>query len=219
MRAKGGKPYIWVTWITGLLAGTDTCYWRAWVKAHYHYDKVPGDPDNPFDAEGWQKRHDDMVQSRVTRLRDEGYTVTVEAENKFQLVGALAKLAGQPDIAAVDAAGGVLVVDEKSGKAKDMYLWQVLLYMFAMKITHFKNKVIRGEIEYSNSAVPIPASRLDTEAEQKIVDVIKIVAAPSAPPATPTADNCRYCDVLACEVRFGGPIKPSASVGDATKYF
>ena len=49
-------PYIWVTWLTKLLVGENSCEWAAWFRAHHEswsYDKVP----STFDATTWQLNH------------------------------------------------------------------------------------------------------------------------------------------------------------------
>jgi len=34
------SPYIWVTWLTKLMAGEAQCEWASWFKAHHKYDKL-----------------------------------------------------------------------------------------------------------------------------------------------------------------------------------
>ena len=64
--------YIWVTWITGLLAADKHCEWAAWFRAHFQgFAKVPSD----FDLAAWKAAHGEMVRARATELRGEGYTV------------------------------------------------------------------------------------------------------------------------------------------------
>ena len=47
-------PYIWVTWLTKLMVGENSCEWAAWFKSHFQgYDKVPND----FDVTAWQMAH------------------------------------------------------------------------------------------------------------------------------------------------------------------
>ena len=28
-------PYVWVTWLSRLLVGDDSCVWPSWFRAHY----------------------------------------------------------------------------------------------------------------------------------------------------------------------------------------
>jgi hypothetical protein len=39
------EPYVWVSWITKILAGESSCVWSAWLRAHYQTAKAP----NGFD--------------------------------------------------------------------------------------------------------------------------------------------------------------------------
>ena len=43
MARKRDGPYVWVSWITKLLAGEVNCEWAPWFKAHHTYQKVPSD--------------------------------------------------------------------------------------------------------------------------------------------------------------------------------
>src|SRR4051812_5052232 len=122
------KNYIWVTWLTGLLAGSDKCEWACWYRSHYRFAKhesVDGD------LESWKEQHDEMVGARVQALRRDAWQVNVEEANKFKLSGANGTLWGQPDIVAVKGRTA-LVVDEKSGQKLAKDEWQVRVYMFAL---------------------------------------------------------------------------------------
>jgi hypothetical protein len=71
---RNGLPYIWVTWLTKLLAGEDQCQYAPWFKAHFKFDKV----DRGFDLAAWTAEHAAMVRARAIELqRDE--LVTKEA--------------------------------------------------------------------------------------------------------------------------------------------
>src|SRR5438093_576244 len=98
MAEARSKPYVYVTWLTKLLAGEDHCAWKAWFKAHNRYDKQPSD----FNLAKWILDHTEMLTSRADSLRSEGYEVWIENQNEFKFVGkAGTMLAGKPDIVAV----------------------------------------------------------------------------------------------------------------------
>ena len=70
-------PNIWITWLTKLLVGENSCEWSGWSKAHYQrYDKVPGG----FDPTAWQ------------------IAVFTENQNSLTLRGASAAPGGKPDL-------------------------------------------------------------------------------------------------------------------------
>jgi CRISPR/Cas system-associated exonuclease Cas4 (RecB family) len=214
MIRRPGRPYVWVTWITGLLAENDHCYWRAWIKAHHHsYEKPEKSGDDSFLKE-WNRKHDAMVVNRADRLRREGYEVLVEKEGKFALTGQLATVGGQPDLIALRRdAKTALIVDEKSGKRKDaQYTWQVRLYMFAKSLTSLAGFDVRGEIEYPDAAVPVEPNK--PEHLERISVVMKKVAGTEEPPRVPSKWECEYCDILQCPDRYTPP-----PAGDATAFF
>lgn len=35
MAMARNSPYVWVTWLTKILAGEQSCEWASWFKAHY----------------------------------------------------------------------------------------------------------------------------------------------------------------------------------------
>jgi hypothetical protein len=98
MAIPRSSPYIWVTWITALLAGDRHCLWSAWYRAHFKdYERKP----TGFDLAAWTATHAEMVRTRAQALRDAGCQVFVEGQNKFALKGRAATLGGVPDLVAV----------------------------------------------------------------------------------------------------------------------
>lgn len=88
-------PYVWVTWLTKLLAGENHCEWALWFKSRHKYDKM----ESGFDLNRWTREHDEMVQWRATKLREEGHDVRVEDENGFRVEGKSGTtVAGKPAI-------------------------------------------------------------------------------------------------------------------------
>lgn len=203
---KRWNAYVWVTWITGLLAGSEVCEWKTWYRAHFRYAKK----ERGGDLDDWQIQHDGMVRARTSKLEAEGYRVTTEDQNQFKLKGSNgAVLSGKPDIVGVrtvgqdGAATGTesLVVDEKSGDERLSDQWQVLVYMFALPRLFLKSVPLRGEVEYRTKVVEIAPARLDVAARAKIVTTMQTVTGDMEPPRTPSAKECRFCDVLACPDR------------------
>jgi len=98
MAIPRSSPYIWVTWITGLLSGDRHCLWSAWYRAHFkEYERKP----TGFDLAAWTATHAEMVRTRGQALREAGCEVFVEGQNKFALKGRAATLGGVPDLVAV----------------------------------------------------------------------------------------------------------------------
>jgi len=208
------KSYIWTTWITGLLAGTDKCNWRAWYKAHFRYAKRQGDGE--FDLEQWTRQHDRMTAVRAEKLKESGWTVRLEDDNAFKLDGDVTTLSGKPDILALrESEKRALVIDEKSGRARDSDSWQVLIYMFALPLIWAKGWRIDGEVEYRGGGLSVPAEQLSLDVTNKIVAKVRLVGGDEEPSRVPSANECRFCDILSCPDRWADKSKSA----DASEYF
>lgn len=213
-----GRPYIWATWLTALLAGTDKCQWRAWYKSHYKYAKRPDEGDGES-LKQWIKNHDAMTEKRVHTLRQEGWDqIRVEDDNAFKLEGKNATMSGKPDIVAMKSQKKhIKIIDEKSGKERASDVWQVLLYMFSLPLVWAKEWTIEGEVEYKNNKyLPVTNAMLDQKAKDNIIGLLGIVGGSVAPARVPSANECRFCDVLNCPDRYQTPV---SQIGDARKLF
>ncbi len=212
---RNGKPYVWVTWITGLLSGMDACEWKAWYRSHYRYAKREREGG---DLAAWQAEHDQMTSVRVDELKMNGWRVHVEEANAFQMRGKVATLAGKPDIVAYhDPTLRALVIDEKSGSPKPSDEWQVLVYLFALPIIGVMETIngeVAGEVEYRGSSVHIPSARLDLSARTKIAWTMKMIGDMVAPKRTPSQKECAFCDIAACPER----IETSTSMAETEMF-
>ena len=205
------KPYIWPSWLTGLLAGEDHCWWRAWAKANYRVTKLPETKDREDFFKEYTEKHDAITNRRAEELRQLGWKVYVEDEAQFKMVGSSADVSGKPDIVATRDRTA-LVVDAKSGKRRSSDHYQVLIYMLGLMLTWLRDKVdeVQGEVEYSDGRVPVrPLGPVEKE---QIVEAIKKLTGPEPDPV-PSAWECKYCDVAKCPVRY------KSADGDASEYF
>jgi PD-(D/E)XK nuclease superfamily len=189
--------YIWVTWITGLLAADDQCEWAAWFRAHFtDFEQPPSD----FNLAAWKAAHGEMVRTRAEALRVEGWDVYVENQNKFTLKGRAATLGGVPDIVAVRETDG-LVIDCKSGKRRDSDAFQVLTYMRVLPITHpaCKDVTIAGEVQYRESSLPIEPDQLTDELKGILRGLIERLGSDTPAVKVPSPPECRYCKITAAD--------------------
>ena len=121
-------PYVWVTWISKLLAGDAHCAWAAWFRAHHTYDRLPSD----FDAAKWASEHTAMVREQAEALRQASFSASLEDQNAFRLQGQLGvTLGGKPDIVAWRD-GEVRVVECKTGQPRHTDTIQVMIYMLVL---------------------------------------------------------------------------------------
>ena len=197
MASPRDEPYVWVTWISKLLAGEAHCQWAAWFKAHHTYQKRPSD----FNVAAWTAEHTEMVRDHAERLRGEGYEIYLEGQNAFRMRGSDGTtLAGKPDIVAVRG-GAAKVVDCKTGNPKTSDQLQVLVYMLTLPHTHPACRGLRpdGEIRYRNDAVPIPASQIPAQLRRIVRETMHRVGGDLELPRVPSYDECRFCDISAAD--------------------
>lgn len=204
---RHGLPYVWVTWITGLLSGEDMCEWKVWFKSRYKYPKI-GDPVSPE----WKANHSAMVRARADILRAEGYDVKVEDQNKFKKVGRSAVLSGKPDLIAMKP-GRIIVSDEKGGgERRDKYWWQIAIYLRFIRdvIGDIEagqpEPYITGELVYGDGIDVIPLASIGS-AKEMIAQRMLTLGLEMPPARVPSEHECRFCDIPKedCPVRVSEP--------------
>lgn len=195
---RDGKAYIWVTWITGLLAGDKECGFSPWFKAHFRYEKLS---DRNMDLAAWNADHTALVQRRRAELEFAGYQVTLEGKNAFRFTGHTAILAGKPDLVARKYADGnlvdVLVSDGKTGKPRRSDWWQVLIYLLALPrcMPEFEGVRVRGEVCYRTETVSVEPEELNAERRNDIFTLLKQIGASAPLEKQPSDHDCGFCDI------------------------
>lgn len=193
MATARSSPYIWTTWITGLLASDDQCRYASWFKAHFQYEKVGRTSGN---LTKWKADHGAMVTARHASLIADGWTVFLEGQNKFTLEGKVATLAGTPDLVAVREQEA-LVVDCKSGQQRDKDFWQVCVYLMVLPLTHpaCKDRRLVGEVEYREHALRIQPEEFTLAMRDQITAQIRETGSPTPPARVPSFRECLFCDI------------------------
>ncbi len=202
-------PYIWVTWLSKLLAGDAHCEWALWFRTHHTYDKQR---DETFDLTGWAARHGELVRQTAEELRAAGYQVFVEDQNRFTLKGKAATLGGKPDIVAVRE-NEALVVDCKTGGRRASDALQVLVYMLVLPIVHTacNGKRVAGEVRYTDHAIPIAADDLTPELQALIRATIERAGGAEPTPRVPSYAECSFCDITAADCPERIDVKPAGA--------
>jgi len=194
MAVRRSDPYIWVTWLTKLLAGESQCEWSSWYRAHHKsYDKVPAD----FDLAKWTIEHNELVSSRREELREDGYRVYVEDENAFKRIGKTGiVVSGKPDLLAIRDGHG-LIEDCKTGRPRTSDQLQVLVYLLLLPIKDPRcaNVELSGRVVYKTNTVDVPAEGLDDAFKNRFVELVHRVGGESPLPKAPTWSECRWCDI------------------------
>lgn len=207
------RPYVYVTWITKLLAGENKCWWAAWFKVNHNYEKTPDDKDREAFFREWTEKHDAIVNAHAEALKAQGFAVKLEKDAAFIAQGASADVSGKPDLVALKD-GTAVVIDGKSGRRRQSDHWQVLIYLLLLPLSWLRGHKLHGQVLYSDGPVEVrPLGPVEREA---IVNAIKRVSDRSVePPREPSANECRYCDVAACLSRY----KDETPTGDASGLF
>lgn len=190
------KPYVWVTWLTPILAGEAQCQFATWFKAHHQYTKRV---DDTFDLAKWSADHTALLERRARELEDDGWQVLLENSNAFRLHGKSATLAGKPDIVA-RRDGDTLVVDAKTGQPKNRDWWQVLIYLAVLpKCFAVQTDRLRGEVCYPSHRTPVVGAELTQDRADRIWALIRKVGDGQRLACVPSANECHFCDITAAD--------------------
>ena len=208
MTMERRRPFTWVTWITGLLAGDDQCEFAAWFKV-WHQGYAKRSRDGGASLSKWKAEHADAVKARVAECEEAGDAVYVEGQNRFIVKGGMNTLSCGPDIVRVLGEEAV-VEDAKTGARKDGHVWQVLIYMMFLPTLHPALKTdappLRGRLLYKDGVVEIPAAQADAVALARVGKLMRRLASRESLPATPSAAECQYCDIDECPHRIEGDV-------------
>ena len=192
-------PYFWVTWLTKLLAGENSCEWAGWFRARHEsgsWQQAPGD----FDRAGWQMAHTALVNEARERWEELDHTVSTERQNHFSLKGYSGTLGGQPDLVARKGNTGT-IIDAKTGRDSASHIVQVMLYMYAVPraIGKHRDVVFDGQVAYTDHVVDIPASAVDDSFVERLSQLIVRLASETPPRRVPSAGECRFCPITAAD--------------------
>ena len=86
----------------------------------------------------------------------------VEAQNRFEMRGSTAALAGRPDIIARREDDGV-IVDAKTGHDSPSHVVQVMIYLYAVPkaLQRYRTAKLHGQVTYRDHTVRVPAEAMD----------------------------------------------------------
>ncbi len=186
------EPYVWVTWITKILAGESSCVWSAWLRAHFHTAK----PSTDFDLASWQMAHSSLLRKTIAEHERQGYKVYAEGQNAFFLRGKAGVLSGKPDVVAVKGRAG-WVIDTKTGAPKASDRIQVMVYMWALPKTTaaFAGVGFDGKVVYRASYHIVTADEIDSDFANSVAELMREVCGDTEPHKAPSYGECQYCPV------------------------
>ena len=193
MPQRREHPYIWATWLPRLLTGENSCEWAIWFKAHYqNWTRQPSD----FDQAQWLLNHTALVNERIGNWTVGGFDVEVEAQNRFELRGRTATLAGRPDVIA-HREDEAVIVDAKTGHESPSHAVQLMIYLYAVPkaLQRYRNVQLKGQVTYRDHTVRIPAAAVDERFIQNLGALIRRLSGDEPARRVPSAAECRFCDI------------------------
>ena len=193
-KQKRNNIYIWVTWLTKLIAGEQQCEYAAWFKAHFQYDKKPSD----FSLTKWSIKHNQLLHKRKRELEKEGYIVKIEDQNNFKIEFLKGiTVSGKPDIVALGNLGRALVDDCKTGRAANNHQVQVMLYMMFLPqcFEEYEHVQFDGQVIYEDSEVPVFWTDIDSNLKRLVWETIKRIGSNKPCRKVPSYHECSWCDI------------------------
>ena len=193
LRKEG--PYIWVTWVTKLLTGDDSCEHASWFKTQFD-GKSWTRAERVNNLARWQVGHTDMLNAKALDFREQGYQVSREAQNHFTIKGRQATIAGKPDLIARQG-DLVWVADVKAGRPRSSDLAQVMIYMYLLPIARpeLRGATIKGVVVYGNREQEIQPEEVDPAFVQSLQGLIHRLAALEPAAKVPSWSECQFCDI------------------------
>jgi hypothetical protein len=198
-----GQPregvYVWITWLSKVMAGEQSCEWASWFKAHNTYTKLP----NNFDLVAWTVEHTRRLRELNLDLRKRGEQVSTEGENvikHFPETGTT--LSGKPDLISV-CGSAATIYDVKTGQPKTSDTIQVMLYMHLAPLTLPRLRGMRpsGCIVYAENRVTIPPEAVTQVFLDQFGYFLKVITNQEPAIKAPGPTECRFCDIPHTECR------------------
>jgi len=200
MAEKRAKPYIWVTWLSKLIAGESQCEWASWYKAHFKSEKSSS---TQFNLVKWTINHNNLLHKRRDELEKLGYVVAIEDQNSFKVDAPDTDItvSGKADILGLSAVpvnwSRGLIDDCKTGRAKNSDLVQVMLYLMFLPLAFekYRDTIFDGEVVYKDSIVPIDWKDVDDDLKEVVWDLVKRVGGEKPCRKVPSYSECKWCDI------------------------
>ena len=197
------KPYFWVTWLTPLLAGENSCYWTGWFKGNYEkYDKQERADSNASQLAEYEAKHTVLLNSLVDKYSLSSERIFIENQTKWAMKGTVANVGGKMDLISI---GPNLVIDAKGGQPKSSHIIQVQIYLIAIELGVVP--VVGGVAgEFTGllcypDGHEVPVAAPSEAFKQRFYSLIKRLAT-TEPEKVPSEFECRFCDIKECNSRY-----------------
>lgn len=196
MTRKRTGSYVWVTWLSRLMAGEVQCVWAPWFRTHFtEYKRPPSD----VQLAQWQAEHTRLLLELAGEREALGEIVYRETQNRFQVrwpSGVV--LAGAPDLVAIDRDRNVVVYDVKTGQQRQSDLIQVMLYTLCLPAGSpiYKGRRVSGCVVYkSGERAAVPSEAISVDFRETARYFLDLLDSETSPRRRPSVHECRYCDI------------------------
>ena len=137
MPVRRNVPKTYVTWLSKLLSGDNSCLYYVWFRSwHSKYKKAPQDRD----FTEWNMRHTLHLHKLADKLEEKGCRVFLEGQNWFGTAsddtGSI--INGKPDLIARNPDGSATIYDVKTGQPRVSDEIQVKLYMLLLPLSEHR---------------------------------------------------------------------------------
>ena len=141
-------------------------------------------------------RHTALVNERIGNWLVDGYEVDVEAQNRFELRGRTATLAGRPENIP-RRTGEAVIIDAKTGHENPSHTVQVMIYLYAVprELECYRDAKLRGQVAYRDHTTRIPAEAVDERFIQNLGALIRRISGDEPARRVPSRQECRFCDI------------------------
>jgi predicted RecB family nuclease len=209
MTIKREGLYIWVTWLSRLMAGEAKCQWAPWFRTHYtEFVKAPSD----FQLAVWQAEHTQLLDKIVNERTALQEGIYVENQNSFKVpTSSGSMIAGKPDLVTIDKDGKRRVFDAKTGKSKQSDTIQLMLYMMLLPhVTMHAKQEFTGYLVYKTHTSEIPMSAIDSNFRGLVKHFLTILESDTPPGRVSSEIECKFCEITKADC----PDKIETAVSD-----
>lgn len=195
MAVRRDKPYIYVTWISPLLLGSNSCKWAAWHRTHFRLTKT-----SDFNSVKHNLKHTALRNRLLDELKGKGCGIWVEKELFWDRPRAV--IAGRVDAIAVKGDQG-MVFEVKSGREKISDKVQLMIYMWLLPrvLKRFQNVLFEGMLVYPDKRIKVSSAELDEEFSKILTDFIVDLIEVEPDRKYPNVWECNYCNITECDER------------------
>ena len=192
--------YVWITWLSRLMVGDISCQWAPWFRTHCTgYARAPSD----FQLAIWTVEHTQLLDRLAKERSALGESVYREGQNNFRAKRPSGlRIAGRPDLVAIDNTGYCTVFDTKTGNPRQSDIIQVMLYMLMLPYASgmSRRRIFTGCIVYKDGTrSDIPAKAVDDAFQEQVTYFLNILESADPPERTPSSSECRFCDITTAD--------------------